>query len=115
VQTINNARWSGSARYAEHQRHLTNALTEFTGLDPDKFSFDMFISADLGVDVQETIIKIFEYERKAAPVPLVIGRHARGKYRWTVVRHRITMQHFDATGTLQGANVSVELLEYLRR
>ena len=36
VETINNVVWSGSARYSTHQRHLQDALTEFTGLDPDK-------------------------------------------------------------------------------
>ena len=35
IETINNVTWSGSARYATHQRHGTHALTEFTGLDPD--------------------------------------------------------------------------------
>ena len=50
VETINNFVWSGSARYAAHQRHLTNALTEFTGLDPDGITFDIFVSAYLGVD-----------------------------------------------------------------
>ena len=35
VETINNFVWSGSARYSTHQRHLTHALTEFTGLNPD--------------------------------------------------------------------------------
>jgi hypothetical protein len=36
VRTINNAQWSGSARYANHQRHLTNAKTEFAGINPDR-------------------------------------------------------------------------------
>ena len=31
VQTLSNMQWSGSARYATHQRHLKDALTEFAG------------------------------------------------------------------------------------
>ena len=50
IETINNVTWSGSARYATHQRHGTHALTEFTGLDPDKMTFDIVLSAYLGVD-----------------------------------------------------------------
>lgn len=46
VRTLDNMTWSGSARYATHERHLTNALTEFTGLDPDKITFDILLSAD---------------------------------------------------------------------
>ena len=47
VETINNFTWSGSARYSTHQRHLTHALTEFTGLDPDGITFDIFVSSYL--------------------------------------------------------------------
>ena len=40
VETVRNMVWSGSARYAVHQRHMNHALTEFTGLDPDKISLE---------------------------------------------------------------------------
>ena len=36
-RTPKNLKWSGSARYAAHQRHGTYALTEFTGIDPSRF------------------------------------------------------------------------------
>ena len=36
-RTPNNIKWGGSARYSTHERHITHALTEFTGLDPDAF------------------------------------------------------------------------------
>ncbi len=41
TETPDNVVWSGSSRYATHQRHNTHALTEFTGMDPDKISFDI--------------------------------------------------------------------------
>ena len=50
VKTINNMQWSGSVRFATHQRHLQNALTEFTGVDPDKMSFDIDLVEELGAD-----------------------------------------------------------------
>ena len=114
VQTINNAIWSGSARYGEHQRHLTNALTEFTGLDPDKFSFDFTLSAYLGVNPMDAIVQLWQYERKSTSVPLTIGDKGYGKYRWTVQKHTIKMELFDGDGNLTGATVSVDLLEYLK-
>ena len=113
IQTVNNMTWSGSVRYAEHQRHLTNALTEFTGIDPDKFSFDIYLSDELGSDVMAELVKIWEYERKAKPVPLVMGEKIYGKYRWTIKSHKISMRHYDPLGNVKGANVSIELLEYL--
>jgi len=114
VRTIDNVQWSGSARYGEHQRHLTDTLTEFTGLDPDTISFDMVLSVYLGVEPQAELVKIWQYERTGKAVPLVIGDKTYGKYRWTIKSHRIRMQHYDKYGNLTGATVSVNLLEYLR-
>ena len=31
-RTPKNLKWSGSVRYATHERHNTHALTEFTGI-----------------------------------------------------------------------------------
>lgn len=114
IQTIDNAVWSGSARYGEHQRHLTNALTEFTGIDPDAFSFDITLSAYLGVNPMTAIVKLWQYERNGTAVPLTIGNKGYGKYRWTVKKHKINMQTYDGLGNLTGAAVSVDLLEYLK-
>ena len=115
VQTLDNMVWSGSARYAEHQRHLSDALTEFTGLDPDKMSFDILLSKDLGVDVRTELVKIWTYNRSAEALRLVIGSHAYGKFRWVIRDHQIKTKHFDSIGNIQTAEVSINLLEYLRR
>ena len=113
VLTPDDVKWSGSARYAEHQRHLGDALTEFTGLDPDKFSFDITLAAELGVDVLFELGRIWTYERKAVTLPLAIGEKFYGKYRWTIKKHSIKMKHFDGAGNLIVAVVSLDLLEYL--
>ena len=62
ILTLDNMTWSGSARYATHQRHLTNALTEFTGVDPDKISFEMVLSASMGIDPLQEVVKLWGYE-----------------------------------------------------
>lgn len=115
VQTLNNAQWSGSARYATHQRHIQNALTEFCGLEPDKFSFDMVLSAFLGVNPQAAINKIWQYERSGTASSLVLGDKAYGKYRWNILSHKTKMRHYDNAGNLLQATVSVSLQEYLER
>jgi len=114
IQSLENGVWSGSARYAIHQRHAHHALTEFTGLDPDTFTFDMILLSELGVDPMSLIWKLWDYERGAIAVPLVIGGHAYGKYRWTIQRHTTSLKATDRNGDLVYAVVSVELLEYLR-
>jgi len=115
IKTVNNAQWSGSARYSEHQRHLTNSLTEFTGIDPDKFTFDIELSMYLGVDPMDELSKIWNYERTGKAVPLVIGEKSYGKYRWAIKSHKIKLKTHDKNGNLTSAVVSIELLEYLKK
>lgn len=114
IETINNAQWSGSARYAQHQRHLHDDLVEFTGIDPDTISFDIYLSTQLGVDVLRELTKIRTYERNGKLLLLAIGDKSYGQYRWVIRSHRIRMQTYDINGNLQSATVSVNLLEYTR-
>ena len=114
VETINNMQWSGSARYSTHQRHNNHALTEFTGLDPDKITFDIYLSAYLGVSPMQEMVKLWDYERNGTYVPLTLGNHGYGKYRWNVVSHKTKMQTYDGDGNVTSATVSVTLQEYLR-
>lgn len=115
VMTVDNMTWSGSARYSTHQRHLGNALTEFTGVDPDKITFDITMSTDLGVDPQTEIVKIWTYERSGEAVPLTIGEKPYGKYRWNITSHKMKMKSYDRDGNVTLATVSVSLQEYLKR
>ncbi len=114
IKTINNVVWSGSARYSEHKRHLSNTLTEFTGLEADTISFEMVLSLYLGVDPMEDIEKIWAYERSGKALSLVIGEKSIGKFKWTIKSHKVQMETFDGKGNITGARVSVELLEYVK-
>lgn len=114
VETLNNMKWSGSARYATHNRHRTDALTEFAGLDPDKVTFDITLSADLGVDPMAEVVKIWSIERGGKAVPLTIGTKAYGKYRWNITKHEMKMTAYYRNGDIHTATVSVSLQEYLR-
>ncbi len=113
VRTLDNMTWSGSARYATHERHLTHALTEFTGLDPDKITFDILLSADLGVDPIAEVVKLWNIERSGRAVPLTVGTKGYGKYRWNIVKHEMKMKTFYGNGDVHTATVSVSLQEYL--
>ena len=106
--------WGGSARYATHERHNNHALTEFTGLDPDSFSFDLLLTAELGVKPMDELVKLWNFERNGEAVGLVIGGHAYGKYRWTVKKHTTKMEYTDGNGDPYAVEVSVELAEYLQ-
>lgn len=114
VYTLDNMVWSGSARYATHQRHMNHALTEFTGLDPDKITFSVTLSADLGIDPNTEIKKIFDIKRSGTPVPLTIGTKGYGKYRWNITGIEVKPIAFYRNGDVHTATVSITLQEYLR-
>jgi len=113
ILTIDKMQWSGAARYSTHQRHLYDAMIEFTGLEPDSISFDMKLSEDLGVDVMAEIVKIWTYEREGRPLLLVLGEKGYGKDRWCIESHKTSMETYDKDGNLTGATVSINLIEYL--
>lgn len=114
VRTLNNFKWSGSARYSVHNRHNYHALTEYTGMDPDKITFDMTLLAEHGVNPLEEVVKLWKYEREGTAVALLIGSKFYGKYRWNIVSHTMTTEYTDRDGNTAGATVSVTLQEYLR-
>jgi len=115
VQTIENASWSGSVQLTEHKRHLTDALVEYTGRNADTFSFDVKLSAWLGVNPWDALLKIWDYERNATPLPLIIGEKAYGKYKWLIKSHKVKLEETDGSGNLLSCTVSVSLIEYTRR
>lgn len=114
VETLNNLAWSGSARYATHARHGGDALVEFCGANPDEITFNVDLSAYLGVNPQNEIAKIIDAERNGKTMALTIGNKCYGKYRWVITKHKVAAHTYDGAGDLTSATVSISLLEYLR-
>lgn len=114
VRTLDNFQWSGSARYGVHQRHAGNALTEFGGLDPDQIAFDIAFLPELGTDPMAEIWRLWRLMRNGTTLPLTIGSHAYGRYRWTITSMNIKARYFDRNGDIYYAVVSLKLQEYLR-
>ena len=115
VKTFDNAKWSSSARYGEHDRHLNDTLLEFTGNDPDDFSFTMMFSAFLGVDPMVEIDKLLTVKRNGIAMRLVIGTKGYGKYRWVITKTKFELERFDNRGNLLEAGIAVTLKAYSAR
>ena len=79
-----------------------------------KMTFDIVLSAYLGVDPIAEVVKLWNYERGGIAVPLVIGNKGYGKYRWSVLAPKMKMETYDGRGNVTSATVSVSLQEYLR-
>lgn len=114
VKTLRNLAWSGTARIAEHERHLQKSLVEFCGTDPDEITFDLKLSAYLGVAPMDEINKIVEYKENGIAVVFVLGTQRYGKYQWLIVKYKIKAENFDKSGNLTSADVAVSLKEYVK-
>lgn len=93
VKTISNFMWSGSARYATHDLHAGNSISEYTGTDLAKITFDIQLLASLGVDPMSEIWRLFDLERQGVTLPLTIGNHGYGRYRWTILSHKTKAEY----------------------
>ena len=82
---------------------------------PDKISFDITLSAQLGVTPAKEIARIAKYVSSGKKLPLTIGSHVYGQYRWAILSYSVKAQTFDKYGNLYVAVLSVSLQEYLRR
>jgi hypothetical protein len=114
METINDMIWSSGAKWEEHNRHLMEPLLEFAGREADEISFTIHLSVFLGVDPMEEITRLFEYERNGTLLPMILGEHSYGKYRWVIVSTQRTLNHFDGAGDLISADVDLSLKSYVK-
>ena len=113
VRTFQNMQWSGAARIAEHARHGASPLTEMTGLHSEKITFNMTLTAELGINVDAEIEKVRTHMNAGTQLPLVVGRKAYGRYRWQISNFNTIMQKHDAAGNVSAATITINLIEYL--
>ena len=113
VLTVSGLKWSGTARYSTHQRHLYDAATEYAGTEPDEISLEITLSEYLGVNPQAVLTQIWKYERTGEMLPLAIGSKAYGKYRWNIKSHQVTAKTFDGAGNITHCAVTLNLQEAL--
>jgi hypothetical protein len=114
IKTFRDASLSGSVQIAGHKRHLGTTLQEFTGIDPDAFSFSIRLSKYLGTDPHVEINKIINYERTGYTLPLIVGESRIGSYRWLIEKHKIVLEGHDKSGNLVTADVTISLTEYVK-
>ena len=112
VHTIGSLQASGSARYSTHQRHLGRGLVEFTGSEPDEITISVTLSRWLGVEPEDSLSLIRQYEREGTALPFVLGGKTVGDYRWVITGHKVTVTQFDGKGGTASADVTVSLREY---
>lgn len=114
VTLLSNLEHSGSATYQTHQRHLSGALVEFSGLEPESITFDLVLSEYLGCKVESSLNRLWSYMQSATAVSFVLGNRTYGKYRWVITDLKSKADYFGRRGEVTQATVSVTLQEYLK-
>lgn len=114
VYTISAMTWAGKASISTTARHNTDSLTEYTGLEPDTIELTITICSWMGADPMDELTKLWTAMRKGEALPLTIGDHAYGRYRWLINSLSDEVKQFDKAGNQYGVQVSLSLIEYLR-
>jgi len=115
VRTFDGMSWDFSAKYATHDRHISEDLLEYMGPEIETISFSMVLSVFLGVDPMEQIEILQKMVRKGYAERLVIGGKVYGSYKWVMEKGSVELQKFDKHGNLWAAKVKVTLKEYPKR
>ncbi|MDO4301789.1 MAG: phage tail protein [Clostridia bacterium] len=115
VKTLDNIKWSSSAEYSTINRYIKDDLIEFAGNKPEKITFTVRLSAALGINPLDEMVKFLEAKRKGLAMRFVIGWKAYGKYKWVIESLENEMKYYDPNGNLLYCDVSVTLLEYAER
>ncbi|MCM1299684.1 MAG: phage tail protein [Firmicutes bacterium] len=111
VETLKNLSLSRGASYAKHNQHCGDTLLEFTGRDPGTVSFDMTLSADLGVNVASEISKIDQAVQSGRTMRLILGMAVYGK-KWVISKYSVKYNYFDRNQNPLLAEISLSLTEY---
>ncbi len=111
VRTLQDLSWSVSARYSTHQRHNNKDLPEKTGIELQEATFNMDLSAYLGVNPTTLFRKLVKMVENGKVCSLVLGSQRIGK-RWVAKSAQMTSKQFDGRGAVTIATIKVTLQEY---
>lgn len=113
VKTFDGLKRSSTAKFASHNRHLKETLLEFTGNDPDKISFSMFLSVYLGVDPEAEAANLQAARRTGRIMRLVIGCKSFGN--WVINSLSESYERVDNKGNVLEIKVDISLTAYAGR
>lgn len=109
---LDDIEWKSSQRYAKHATHGQTDVIEYVGAEADEISFDVKLSAFLGVNPLKMINRLTNVMRGREAIKLSIGTFPiPGK--WVITDISRGLEYFHKDGTLLSADVTVKLREYV--
>lgn len=108
VENFKSLKWTSTASYSQHKVHGKKAVPEFTGFDADKMTFEMTLSAFLGVNPKTEMEKLQKMMTDKKAYSMALGTDLFGK--WVVQSISREFQHVYADGKLLQCKVNITLL-----
>lgn len=109
IETFMRMKMSKQVNYATHKIHGHKEIPELTGLSADKISFEMVLSAYLGVSPILEMYKLEEYMKHGTVVKLVLGTTYCGS--WVIQSIPYSIDYVTNEGDITQITISVTLIE----
>ena len=109
IKTFTNMKVSKSVSYTTHKIHGFKAVPEMTGLDADTITFEILLSAYLGVNPQKELDKLEAFMKAGTIVNLVLGDKLFGT--WVINKMPYNIEYVYKEGDITQAKATLTLIE----
>ena len=109
IETFTNLKVNKAVSYTTHKIHGKKAAPEMTGLDADTVTFEILLSAYLGVNPQQELEKLENFMKDGTICSLVLGNKVFGT--WVIKSMPYNVDYVYKEGDITQAKVTISLIE----
>lgn len=109
IRTFSNMKVNKSVAYTTHKIHGHKALPEMTGMDADTVTFDILLSAYLGVNPKKELDKLEAFMKNGTICNLVLGDKPFGT--WVIKSMPYNIEYVYKEGDITQAKTTISLIE----
>ena len=109
IKTFNNMKINKSVAYTTHKIHGHKAVPDMTGLEADTITFEILLSAYLGVNPKRELDKLETFMKNGTIVYLVLGDKIVGT--WVIKSMPYNIEYVYKEGDITQAKATISLIE----